>query len=347
MHRLIRRLTILSLFFVFIVILAGSIVRATGSGMGCPDWPKCFGYFIPPTSTDQVTWKEARAFDAGQMVIHQEQLFEAKSDFVTGAQFNPENWERYNKHDYAVFNPFHTWVEYVNRLTGGASGIPITLLFFTCTWYLIRHRKPGYFLIAGFSMVVLGAIAWLGKLVVDGNLIPAQVTLHMVGSILLVGLLLLILRKTTKLRYAAATPLVHALLVSALVLTLAQVFIGTQVREAVDIVKASGMERSGWIAELPNSFKFHRSFSILVLLVNIALTWFVVKKGLGWRLQFGVLGVLGLEVLAGVVLSYADMPAAMQPVHLVLAIVLASVQLYQIYLVFTSSWVKRRSSLIA
>lgn len=347
MHRLIRRLTVLSLFFVFIVILAGSIVRATGSGMGCPDWPKCFGYVIPPTSVEQVSWQSGRAFEAGQMIIQEKKLYVALSDFTTSDRFVVDNWEHYDKHDYAIFNPFHTWVEVINRLTGGASGIPITLLFLVCTWYFIKKKKPGYFLLSGTIMVVLGAIAWLGKLVVEGNLIPAQITLHMGGSILLVSLLLLVLRKASKLRYTGATPFIRALLLSAFILTLAQIVIGTQVREAVDIVKDSGIERSGWIAQLPSSFEFHRSFSILVLLINLALGWFVIRKGLGWRLQYGVLFVLLLEIIAGVTLSYADMPAAMQPVHLVLAIVLASVQVYQIYLVFTGSWVKRRSSMIA
>ena len=71
-------ITYIAFTLVFLVVLAGSVVRMTGSGMGCPDWPKCFGLLIPPTSEDQITWAPDKLYNEGQMVIEDEILWQAK-----------------------------------------------------------------------------------------------------------------------------------------------------------------------------------------------------------------------------------------------------------------------------
>ncbi|CAN0601661.1 unnamed protein product, partial [Ectocarpus sp. 12 AP-2014] len=113
-----RKIAKISLVLVYLVIVAGAVVRMTGSGMGCPDWPKCFGYYIPPTDATEIKWQADRTFEKGQVIIWNETLQVSKETFTTTNSFNEENWEMYTKHDYAEFNPWHTWIEYINRLFG-------------------------------------------------------------------------------------------------------------------------------------------------------------------------------------------------------------------------------------
>ena len=71
----------IGLVCMFLIIIAGSFVRITDSGMGCPDWRKCFGYYIPPTGVSTVSLEEGRSYEKGQMVIYHDTLWIAEQNF--------------------------------------------------------------------------------------------------------------------------------------------------------------------------------------------------------------------------------------------------------------------------
>ena len=320
----LRLLAKIALYCVFLVILAGSIVRVTGSGMGCPDWPKCFGYYIPPVNESTLLYAEHQRYEKGQMVILNDTLWRARNGFEAGPLFDRAQWEKYPKHDYAIFNPFHTWVEYINRLATVVLGLPSAVLFFLTIGYAIKFkdRIPMYWTAAAMLMLLFEA--WLGKLVVDGNLVENSITYHMLGSlVLLLSLLALIQYLHPNGRQVANGKSV--LLGSAfMILCFIQIILGTQVREEVDVLNKSGLERAQWMDQMTLWFYVHRSFSLLMLLVFFL--WMRELKNLGlWTKQIKwLMAALGIEICLGVILAYLDMPAVAQPLHLLWGTVLFS-----------------------
>jgi heme a synthase len=140
-----------TLVLLYLVIIAGSIVRATGSGMGCPDWPKCFGYYIPPTNPAQIEFQESHEYKKSMMIIVKDTLWLSKADFTSAKKFDYSNWEKYPVHNYAKFFVMQTWVEYVNRLIGAVNAFALLALldYFFCI--SCRHVCNGFCNMAGSS----------------------------------------------------------------------------------------------------------------------------------------------------------------------------------------------------
>lgn len=320
-----RRAARVSLVGVFLIVLAGSVVRMTGSGMGCPDWPRCFGQTIPPTSEAEVLWQPQTDFKKKEMIVHDESLWSAKQDFVSGDRIDLNNWERYTKHDYAIFNAFHTWVEFINRLIGALTGIPILITLILAFFASKKERKWWVFLTAFASLFMMGFEAWLGKLVVDGNLIPGSITIHMLGAIIIVALLLVLIVRTQEDRIRTSSKTKNILAVFGLI-ALIQLLLGTQVREAIDHLVHDGyLDRSAWLEMLPSIFIVHRSFSWVVLIIT-GIAVFLDRKetysaGLTQRLIPFVLFQIGV----GTWMAYGNFPAFLQPLHLLGSILMLAV----------------------
>lgn len=332
MKKYFPSITKTALVLVYLVIIAGAVVRMSGSGMGCPDWPKCFGYYIPPTDISELTWTPNRDFEKGQVIIRGEKLLVAQDHFNSGKTFDESHWKTYTKHDYAVFNPTHTWVEYINRLCGAVAGLACLAMAIASFSYWKQNKKIT--LLSWLVVFMMGFQAWLGATVVFSVLNPVKITVHMVMALVIVCVILYILH----LAKPKANPLLKfdkvfdSVLIISLILTLTQIILGTQVRQYVDEqVKIVGYDGMAKILEDPIiGFYFHRTFSFVVLAINVILIVRNRKFQLGFKKINWVLWLLALEILSGVSMYWYDFPFGSQTIHLVIASLLFGTQFYLI-----------------
>lgn len=338
MKKHFRTVAKIALVLVYMVIIAGAVVRMTGSGMGCPDWPKCFGYYIPPTEASQLNFKSEHDYKKGTIIIKDEALYVATSDFKSSNSYNPSNWEAYTEHDYAIYNPLHTWVEYINRLIGALAGIPI-LIFTVMSFWFWKDNK-WITLLSIFTVFAMGFQAWLGKTVVDSNLAPFKITIHMVMALFIVAAILFVI-------YAAKTsfkdqlfhPKFRNVMIAAIFLSLIQIVLGTQVRQYVDEqIKEMGYLKELWLESPRLNFYIHRTFSVAVFLINGWLFYINRKAKLGYKKLNLVMLCILLEIATGIAMYYFEFPFLTQPLHIVIASIMIGIQFY----VFLESRDKRK-----
>ncbi|MGX7668328.1 COX15/CtaA family protein [Flavobacterium pedocola] len=319
-----------ALILVYLVIVAGALVRMTGSGMGCPDWPKCFGYYIPPTDVKELTWSENHDFKKGQVIIKDQMLLVAKDNFTTGNEFDASHWEKYTKHDYAIFNPTHTWVEYMNRLVGALAGLACFVMAVASFWLWKKDKKIT--LLSWLVVFLMGFQGWLGATVVYSVLNPIKITIHMVMALVIVAVILYIIQLAKPAAAAKVfNPMFRNILWISLLLTLIQVVLGTQVRQFVDEQVKSGIANETlWLSKPELSFYFHRTFSFVVFFVNLFLYLKNKKLNLGFSKINWVMALIFVEVLSGIAMYYFHFPFGSQTIHLVIASLLFGIQFYMI-----------------
>jgi cytochrome c oxidase assembly protein subunit 15 len=235
------------------------------------------------------------------------------------------------------FNPVKTWIEYLNRLVGVVVGILIFSLFI----YSLKYFKieNSVVVLSFLSLILVGIEGWLGSIVVSTNLLPFTITIHMGLALILVSLLILLkvrIENKSQNKLRKYYPVLYNFLLLASIITFIQILVGTQVREEIDIISASFnfQNRSVWIENLSGIFKFHRSFSIIVLLLNFYIAFLYFKKSNSFLFNKSFLiliTILLLEILAGIILSYFSIPSFLQPIHLSLGCGLFGIQSYLLF----------------
>lgn len=280
----------------YLLIMVGGLVRASDAGLGCPEWPTCFGKLYPPFSQEELMQRDIPA------------------DF-----------------DIANYHITLGWIEWVNRLTGAVIGL---LMIGTLVVAYRNHRQNKhifYPVVLAFITVLFNG--WLGgEGVVESGLKPAIITAHMLLALVQVSLLLYATfaaffpaegYPTGELPPQRKTLARGAIIV--LLLALVQVGMGADVRGQLEVVEDENpqMERGDFIHEVSFVYEIHRSFSWAILIGVGWLLWYTHKHlhDLAYlRYMTQICGLLVLaQIAAGIGLAYVNLPPPLQVAHLWIA----------------------------
>jgi len=141
-----QRLAIWTTATTYFLIFVGGLVRVSGAGLGCPDWPRCFGSWIPPSSAAELP-----------------------------PQFDP-----------SLFNPTLMWTEYLNRLLGVTVGFLILATLVSAWRHHRREPRilwtsVAAFLLTGFQGWLGGRVVTnaLAAWIVTAHMIVALVIVQL------------------------------------------------------------------------------------------------------------------------------------------------------------------------
>ncbi len=283
--------------------------------MGCPDWPTCFGKWVPPTSVNELPadYKEKYASYRDK----KNQKFAQYLSMIGLEDTSRKMLEDKTILEEADFNPTKTWVEYVNRLLGVAIGFFIIALFVS-SWSM-KTNSPKIFYGSLAALILVIVQGWFGSIVVSTNLTAWTVTIHMFQAFVLIALLIWLMVKTGDQQIESVKG-IRIWLAGGMALVLVQTFLGTEVRAAIDrLVGSAG--RDQWIEGAGVDFIIHRTFSWAVLILQLGL-WLKFRKTTSEKSLTLVPFLLILaSLLTGVGMAYFSVPAFLQPMHLLLAVV--------------------------
>ncbi|WP_462264186.1 COX15/CtaA family protein [Mucilaginibacter sp.] len=321
-----------TVILLFVLILAGGVVRSTGSGMGCPDWPKCFGRYIPPTDVAELPKDYKQTYVTGR--AKKNERFAKTLDV-----FGYSDLASRLRNDQSVlipedFNAARTWTEYINRLLGALSGLFLLITtFYSFKFFGQVNLIPA---LSIFNLLLVGFQGWLGSIVVSTNLVAWIVTVHMLLALAIVAISITTyhLSKTMGKLNTSIPKWLYMIAVIAVVISVIQITLGTEVREQVDAVAGHFEQqyRERWVNSTGPVFPHHRDTALLVLVANVLL-YFLVRRyfnrhSLQQQLMSIIFLLIILQIGTGVALSYLALPPAAQAVHILLASLMFGAQVY-------------------
>ncbi|MFC0016899.1 COX15/CtaA family protein [Roseibacillus persicicus] len=307
-----RRMVTGVLAFVVLLVFVGAIVRATGAGLGCPDWPKCWGQLIPPWKVEQVDLSK----------INYER-FEKKAERLgrDPSTVTPE-------HILENFNPVHTWTEFVNRLTSLPVGFFALGAVVTSFLLPMGKSRRKMIVLSFLSLFIILVNAVMGAMVVYSGLKPGIITLHLALAMILIFILVYCRREVSDQPAFESGRRVAPLVWGLLALVVVEGILGSQVRELTDMLARShkGEIRSQWIWELEQSavYLVHRSFSWLIVILMGVVGWKTWKLGIFEKRAKLMTGLVFAMMVMGVILAQVGVYPWVQVLHVGVAAIMVT-----------------------
>ena len=278
-----QRLALWTTAITYLLILVGGLVRASGAGLGCPDWPRCFGSWIPPASVAELP-----------------------------PQFDPSQ-----------FNPTLMWTEYLNRLLGITVGFLILATAISAWRNHRREPRIVWptvaaFLLVGFEGWLGGLVVAheLAAWIVTAHLIVAII----IVQLLLYATFEAFAPHAPDALDASPLRWMPWAIGGLIVVTLIQAGFGTQVRGAVDGALDAGVARDAALATVGRLDFLHRDLAFVVVIASALLTLVLLaRRSTFLRWAFVVLALAVAQIVVGALMAYVSLSPAAQVAHLTLA----------------------------
>jgi cytochrome c oxidase assembly protein subunit 15 len=282
-----QKLAIATTLATFLLIAVGGFVRAAGAGLGCPDWPRCFDQWYPPTHASQLP-----------------------------AHIDP-----------ALFNFRLAWIEYINRLIGVVIGFLILATSYCAYRDYRQNRPVLFSSLAALLLVAFqgwfgGQVV---RYQLDPRFVTVHLLFALVIVVLLfyAAFRSFFPQRPPTADLSPGRQRLRRWLYACITLTLVQIFIGALVRGTVDLVHESSPElaRSLLLDHVGLADHLHRPLG-LALLVGV---WVLAWKGRHWlgdqpplqRLMMIPALITVAQFAAGAGLAYLALPPVLQVIHIV------------------------------
>ena len=277
------RSALISTILSYLLIFVGGLVRVSGSGLGCPDWPKCFGRWIPPTSIEQIP-----------------------------AHIDP-----------AIFNIVLAWIEYGNRMLGVIVGISIVVMTIIAIIYFRKNSKILYSSILSLFLVGanggLGAFvvsSLLNPFVVSLHMILALFLVSVLSYTTIESYKLTNSNQFTGIHLSRS---VSISLIALWILIIVEILLGTGIRTNIELIAIDNpLLSKGELLNALESYKYLHSvlgFSLLFLSAYLSYLFKDDFFGLSKQLVYFIFGMILFQIFLGELMIFFELPQLTRLFH--------------------------------